>query len=206
MAMIKGVEVYFLKVDPKKPNARFNKDNPTWECQIRTTSIKQRDEWKALGLPVKLLAKLPPTPEGEEPDEDALPVPVLTEKGEKIYRCNLSKRSLNKKKEPNEPVKVINGHLEDIDPATVGNGSVANIRIFQYEGKDSKTGLPKTQSMLMALQLTKHIVYVPGDRDDEFDTEETETIMPAENEISKEDSPSAAAKTKPVDAKPDDAF
>jgi len=190
MAMYKKCEIYFLKADPKRPNARYNKENPTWEVQLRTTDIEQRDEWRTGGLPVKLLTVLSPKEEGQE-EEERTKTPVLTPDGKKIYRVNISKRSLDKEKKPAEAVKVINGRLEDIDPNTVGNGSVANVRVYHYEGKD-KEGKPKTQSILMALQLTKYVLYTGGSRDDDFDTTDTETVMADDND----DEPASAAPAK----------
>lgn len=163
MAMIKNCTLFFPKLDPKRPNSRFNKENPTWEVQIRTTDKTQKAEWEALGLPVKLC-------EGKEEDGGGF-----------YYRVNLKKRSITSKKEPAKPVEVINGHLEAVDPCSIANGSVGHIRIFQYEypvDQENPAAGTKTAAMLMAIQLKKHIVYVPGPRDDDFDVEETETIEP----------------------------
>ena len=42
--LLKDVELWYTKLDPRYPNARFNKQNPTWECQIRTTDKDQKKE------------------------------------------------------------------------------------------------------------------------------------------------------------------
>ena len=55
MALLKNCEIYYLKADPKRPNAAFNKENPTWEVQIRTSNPEQKAEWESLGLKPKLI-------------------------------------------------------------------------------------------------------------------------------------------------------
>lgn len=156
MAILKNCEIHFTKLDPKRPNAKYNKKNPTWELQIRTRDKETRKSWEALNLGVKII----------EPDDDS---PMY-------YRVNLRKKSIKADGTPADPVKVVNGSLMEIDPNTIGNGSVGHIRIFQYEytNEDNKKGIA---SVLMAIQLTKHIVYVPKPRDDDFEMEETETIQ-----------------------------
>ena len=71
MAILNNVELFFAKLDPKKPNARFNPDNPTWEVQIRTRDKKQAKQWKDLNINVN-------------PDED--------DKG-MFYKASLKKKT-----------------------------------------------------------------------------------------------------------------
>jgi hypothetical protein len=191
MAMIKGAEIHYIKCDPKRPDGTYNKKNPSWQVQLRTSDTAQRDKWKEQGLNVKLL-----TQKAEGAEEDDPKIPVLTADGKKIYRVNLKKGSIKKDGSKAEPVKVINGALEDIDPNTIANGSIANVRVFQYDYKteDGKEGIA---SMLMAIQVTKHIVYVPKARDDDFDVEETETIA-AQEEIGMDDDDQPKEKKKPA--------
>ena len=153
MALIKNCEIWFLKADPARPNPKFNKDNPTWECQLRTTSKEQKKAWEALNLAVK----------------DFLP-----DEGEPYYRVNLKKKSIKADGEAASAVDVINGELKPIDPNSVGNGSLANVRVFQYEYTNK--GKKGVASVLMAIQVVRHIVYVPKPRDDDFDQAPTETV------------------------------
>jgi len=156
MAIIRNCELWFAKLDPKRPSAKFNKKNPTWECQIRTADKAVKKEWEAMNLPVKAVV----------PDDDSKP----------YYRVNLRKKSIKEDGEPASPVSVVNSHLEAVDTNTIGNGSIGNIRIFQYEyTNEGKKGIA---SVLMGIQLTKHLVYTPKPRDDDFQMmdEETETI------------------------------
>jgi len=155
MAILKDVELYFCRLDPKRPNDKYNKEQPTWEIQIRTKNKAQAAEWKKLNINVK----------------------TETDENDKVYyKANIKKKSKKKEKDGSlsdvQPVTVLNGSLETIDPNSIGNGSVGNIRIFQYPyGDDGKIA-----SMLMAVQVTKHVVYVPKPREDDFDMVDTEVV------------------------------
>jgi hypothetical protein len=165
MPIIKDCELYYCKLNPKKPNNRFNKDNPTWECQIRTKDKAVKKLWEELALPVKAIV----------PDE-----------GDPYFRVNLQKKSIKQDGEKASPIRVVNGKLEDLDPESIGNGSIGNIRLFQYE-YPKKTGGKGIASVLMGIQVTKHIVYKPKPRNDEFDQTETETFDPDSAESENED-------------------
>ena len=159
MPILNNVEIFYARLDPQRPNAKFNKENPTWEMQIRTTSKATKKEWEALNLGVKMM-------ENEETEEI-------------FYRANLRKRSKTREGEPAKPVEVVDGKKNPIDPNTIGNGSIGNVRIYQYPyGDDSG----KTATVLMKVQLTKHIVYTPADYDDDFEETETETIREEDEE------------------------
>lgn len=172
MAMLKNCEIHHVKCDPKHPNANFNKKNPTWEVQIRTANPEQRDEWIAQNLKPKLMVYK----EGTKDDngEDIGGMPILNEEGKRQWRVNLKKKSITKDGEKASPVKVVTGGLDDVDPNTVGNGSIAHVRIYQYEyTADGKKGIAH---VLMGIQLKRHKVYVPKARDDDFEAEDMETI------------------------------
>lgn len=173
MALLKNCEIHYLKADPKRPNAAFNKQNPSWEVQLRTTDPAQKKEWDDKGLKPKLLVGK----EGSENEGE----PILTADGKKQWRVNLKKKSITKDGEKASPVKVVNGQLEDIDPNTVGNGSIGHVRIYQYEypKEGGKTGIA---NVLMAIQLKKHVKYTPKARDDEFEPEDMEVIEPEDDE------------------------
>lgn len=157
MAILKNVELFFAKLDPKRPNATFNTENPTWEVQIRTKDKKQAAEWKALNINVK-------------PDEDS--------DGKMFYKATLKKKSKKKDDSPNEPVQVVSGNLEKIEPTKIGNGSKANVRLFQYEYE--MAGKKGIASMLMAVQITKLNEYIPKPRDDDFEMTDFEVNSVAE--------------------------
>ena len=194
-------------------------NNPRWEVQLRTHDKDQFAAWKAEGLKPKLLVH----PEGHEEEGQA----IIDEKGRKTWKFNVGKnafkRGLSKdtplaQRTPNDPVEVVDGKMRAIDPDTIGNGSVANVRVFIREYTDNKTGKPAKAGTLMGLQLVKYIVYKPSARE-EFDAEDTEVIDETGSEESQyaagdyeDDEPSTRpsggvkAPVKPVDTRSEDAF
>jgi hypothetical protein len=164
MAIIKNAELWYTKLDPKRPNARFDKNNPSWEAQIRTTSKEQKKEWEELGLRVSAVI----------PDEDD---------AKPFYKVNLRKRKYRADGTEGEAPDVVDGNLQPVDPNTIGNGSIGNIRIYQYESKQDST---KLVSVLMRIQLVKHIVYQHSEPNDEFEQIETEVVHVEPQEGSEE--------------------
>ncbi len=156
MAILKNVELFYPRLDPKKPNAKFNKDQPTWEVQLRTRDKKVKAEWTKLNLKPKTVE-----------DDDGV-----------FYSVSLRKKSKKKDGTPNQPVNVVDGALNQISPMSIGNGSVGNVRIFQYEYGDEG----KIASMLMAIQITKLNEYVPKASDDEFEMTETTIVRVGDSE------------------------
>jgi hypothetical protein len=163
MSLIKNVELYYPKLNPKRPNAKFNAENPTWEVQIRTTSKEQKAEWEAMDLVVKAVV----------PDE-----------GVPYYRVNLKKKSIKETGEKSVPVNVVDGKLNPINPDSIGNGSIGNIRIFQYEY--TTMNRKNIASVLMGIQITKLMAYNWTDRDDEFEETDMEVITTGQSEVSED--------------------
>lgn len=155
MPIVKDCELWFCKLDPKRPNNKFNKANPTWECQIRTTDKAVKKSWEELQLPVKAVV----------PDE-----------GSPYWRVNLRKKSLKEDSEVSSTPRVVDGKMQDLDPNTIGNGSVGNVRIYQYEYPRKDNAGKGIATVLMGVQITKHIVYKPKPRGDDFEMTDTETI------------------------------
>ena len=158
MAILKNVELFFAKLDPKRPNDRFNKENPTWEVQIRTRSKAQAKEWKELNINVK-------------PDEDDNGV---------FYKATLKKKSKKRGGEDQNPVTLVNGSLEPIDPNTLGNGSIGNVRVYQYDYEIA--GRKGIATMLMAIQVTTLKEFTPKPREDDFEMTETKVVKVADNQ------------------------
>lgn len=158
MAILKNVELFFAKLDPKRPNDRFDSENPTWEVQIRTKDKAQAKEWKDMDINVR-------------PDENDDGI---------FYKASLKKKSKKRDGSDNNPVTLVNGALEPIDPNTLGNGSKANVRVYQYEyNVGGKEGIA---TMLMAVQVTEHREYTPKPREDDFEMVETKVIKVADNQ------------------------
>jgi len=159
MAIIKNVELYYCKLDPKRPNANFNKASPTWEAQIRTRDKEVAKKWKEMDLNVKLM-------EGEG-DTGV------------YYRVNLKKKSIKEDETPASPVTLVDGKLQPLDPNSIGNGSIGHVRVFQHDYEfNGKKGIA---SILMAIQVIKHVIYVPKPREDDFSEEDMETVMPEDD-------------------------
>lgn len=185
MAIIRNCMIFHAKLDPKRPNAKMDPENPSWELQIRTTDTKQRDDWRAQGLKPKLLIHGKGDMEGE---------PVLSEDGKKQWRVNLKKKSIAKGGEKAVAPEVVDGNLNPIDPNTIGNGSIGNVRVYQYESKREDN--PGMVSILMGVQLSYHKIYA-GSRES-FDTCEYRTEAPASSEgaeDSSDDDEGESAKT-----------
>jgi len=160
--IIKNCEIWFAKVDPKRPNPKFDPKNPTWEVQMRTSDKAVLKYWKECDL--------------KEPKA------VIPDEGEPYFRINLKKKSIRKDGDPADPVQVVNMQREPVDPNSIGNGSIANIRVFQYPYPDKATGEERISSILMGIQLIKHIVWIPKPGEDFEDEGETEVIMPETDE------------------------
>lgn len=163
MAILKNVELWFAKLDPKRPNNRFDSAKPTWEVQIRTRSKTQAKEWKDLKINVK-------------PDEDDDGV---------FYKATLKKKSKKRDGEPQAPVNVVTGSLEELDPNLIGNGSKGNVRLFQYDYEIA--GRKGVASMLMAVQVTELNEFRPKPREDDFEMAEMKVNKIADNQEVDED-------------------
>jgi hypothetical protein len=184
MAIISNAELWFAKVDPKRPNAKFNKENPTWEVQLRTSDRIVKKTWEEMGLMVKAVV----------PDE-----------GDPFFRVSLRKKSIKEDGQAASPVKVVDGKLNDVDPNTIGNGSIGNVRIFQYEFTRGDGSKGKA-NVLMGIQLTKHIKYEGKARDDDsfgVMEEDTEVVEMKQEETEKK-SPSVGKNNQAAEDLDDD--
>ena len=173
MAILKNCEIWYVKANPKRPNKKMNPENPTWEVQCRTTEPAQREEWVELGFRPKLMQYKSGDNEGEN---------ILHANGKKQWRINITKHLYKRDGSNSSPVKVVNGQLDDIDPDTIGNGSIANIRVFQYKYQKKGSSEEGIASVLMSIQVTKHIIYKPKHNSEDFEMTETEVVQPPEED------------------------
>lgn len=157
MAILPDVELWYAKLDPNRPSARFNKKNPTWELQIRTTDRAVVAQWKEVGLKPKAVI----------PDEEGA-VPY--------WRVNLRRKSIKADGSPADAPDVIDGQKKPVNPNSIGNASRGNVRVFQYPFTNAENGEKGLATVLMGVQLTKHVVYEAKERDDEFGETETEIV------------------------------
>jgi len=156
--IIENAELFFAKLDPAKPSSTFNKENPTWEVQIRTRDKKQAKAWKEMNLRV-----------APKEDDDGI-----------FYAANLKKKSLKRDGTAMVPVNVVGGDLSVIDPATIGNGSIGNLSVYQYEY--SVNGSEGIASMLMAVQITTLNEYTPRPQSGGFSATDFKVNKVADNQ------------------------
>lgn len=175
MAVFKKCKLQYLYLEENRPNKRYNKTNPTWEVQLITDDPDQRQEWIDGNLRVSLVVGK----KGTENEGEA----ILNEYGKKQWRVNLHKKTLKidpktKQLVPALPVTVVDGNQDPIDPGTLANGCVGNVRVFQRDYVDEETKEERVANILMAIQITKHVIYKRKTYADSFDNEETEVIQP----------------------------
>lgn len=155
--ILKNVEVRYVRVHPERPDKSLVKTG-AWTLQIFTRNKDQAKEWRDLNIKVKM----------NEDDEGI------------FYTSNLSKNCIKADGVTKaDPVEVVNGDLVALDPGSIDNGTICNIRTYQYE--TTFEGIKHIKTLPQALQITKHVVYknTAGPRE-EFEKAETETIEPVE--------------------------
>jgi len=163
--LIRNAELHYVRVVPSRPNKKYNKDNPTWEVQVRTYDREQKKEWEAQGLRLKAVV----------PDEE----------GARPYWKTTIKKRIRKADGTDSSVVEVRGGGKDVDPAIIGNASKGHVRVYQYEYKnDNETGLA---NVLQGIQLTKLVKYTPKARDDDFDEDEEMEVVEEENDDEDED-------------------
>jgi hypothetical protein len=152
--ILKNCELWYIKLDPKRPYGKYNKENPTWEVQVRTSDKDTKNKWVAQNVKVKSVV----------PDE-----------GDPYWYVNLKRRSIKSDMTPNSPVECINGALKPVDGRTIGNGSIGNVKLYQYQSRAENAKEGEMTSILSAIQVTKHIVYTPKPQSSTAGFDETET-------------------------------
>lgn len=166
MAIIKNVELHWTKIDPKRPtviNERDDGEKVTgWEVEGRTTDKAQAQAWKKTvgSKSVKAIR------EDKDDEESAI----------LYWRMKLRKKQFNAAGEEKDAPEVVRGDtLEDMDPNIIGNGSVADLRIFQYEYSFKQGGqmVEGLASVLMGIKVKKLVKYTPKPKE-EWDEDDNE--------------------------------
>lgn len=141
--ILKNVAVYYARLRPEFPN-KYNPAKPAWTLEIRTFDKAVKRDWQAAKIKVTTV----------DPDD-----------GPVYYKATLRRKLTGKGDKKLDPVEVINGRGVAIDPGSIGNGSICNIRIFQYDSVNPENGESVRVSMLCAVQVVKHIVYTAPARE-----------------------------------------
>jgi len=168
--IIKDVQLWWAKLD--KPVDPFGQMQ--WELQARFSKkrVKEMEQYGKV----------------KETDEAG------------VYSINFKKKAEKKDGSPAMKVKLVDKKGNDVDPKTLGNGSTGNIKLmlkdYQIKGPNGKVTKEGTQVMLIAVQVTDLIVYVPKNNGNDFDydSDEDDTLAPKKG----------AAKGKQAQAEDDD--
>jgi len=154
--ILENVEIWYCKCDPARPEKSTDKDKPDyWSVQVRTSDKEIKNEWEELNINVKAMV----------PDE-----------GEVDYKATFRRKVINSRGEATKCPEVVNGNLDPIDPKSIGNGSVGNLILFQHDYPAGNGYAAGIASVLMKVQLTKHVVYIR--EDEEFAKTTTDVVSP----------------------------
>lgn len=139
--IIRDAEMHWAKLS--KPVEPFG--TLQWELQIRTRDKDTAKKWKEdFYLTIK-----------QEDDDDG-----------KYWKANLKRKAIKKDGDKNTPPDVVDGSKQPIDGATIGNGSVGNVMLFQYPYDVG--GRKGVSSIISKVQVVNHKVYSP-DSGTDFD-------------------------------------
>ena len=139
---LSNVSLYFVKCNPGRPSSKMDPNNPQWECQIRTTDPAVSAAWEAAGFKPKFQI-----PKGKGPADG-------------FFRLNLSKRAIKQDGSEAKPIEVVTGDLRPLDPDTIGNGSIGNLRLLARDALD-RMSQPVKYFTLAGIQVTHLKKYTP---------------------------------------------
>lgn len=143
--IIRNCNFYWAKLD--KPVNPFGSGD-AWELQIRTEDAMVAEQWQM---------------------EQHLNVKTKEEDGKMFYYTNLKRWAQSPDGKKYEPVKVVDGAKEPVDPSIIGNGSKGAVKVYQYEwSKGARKGI---STIMVAVQVTDLKEYKPEPTVD-FDVED----------------------------------
>lgn len=169
MAIVKNVELWWVKCDAKRPIKNQEAGKPDfWEIQLRTTDKKLALDWAKENVKFKPLKRTVRDDEGnpilDEMGEEQSEL-VLSDDGKPYFAVKVRRKvrlgedgniELDNNGEP-KVVKFVGGDLRKIDPNTVGNKSVGNVNLYQYPYSFKQNGktVEGVGNTLMSVQITK---------------------------------------------------
>ena len=131
---VPNVELHWAKLDPENPVKPF--EAVQWEAQIHTADKAVADEWSKNYLNVK--------------EKDG------------SYYVQLVRNAFKRDGKPNNPVGVVGRRLEPIDPNTIGNGSIANVKIYQFNYQMNGGGVGSRLSNIQIVDLKEYTPNTAG--------------------------------------------
>jgi hypothetical protein len=126
---INNVELNWAKLDPERPVEAFG--NIQWELQIATTDAALAKEMTERHLNVK-------------------------EKDGKFV-VSLKRKAFKKDQSPSRPVVVVGADTSPLDPKIIGNGSIGNVEVYQYNY--DMAGRKGIGTMLSGVQVVNLVPY-----------------------------------------------
>lgn len=169
MAMIENVELWWAKLDPKAPvKARDPKDKDYWEVQLRTTDKDMALAWLKKDVKFRPLKRKVRDENGEvvldEMGEEKQEL-VMSDEGKPYFFVKVRRKvqldengniALGRNGQP-KIVNLVGGDLSQINPNKIGNKSVGNVNLYQYEYVHE--GQKKVANSLMGIQVTRLVEY-----------------------------------------------
>ena len=155
--IVKDLELYWAKLNPKKPVEPFGE--PQWEIQVRFPKkrVKEMEEY----------GKVKECPDGG-------------------FQMNFRKKALKKDGTDAMPIRVVDTKKHAIDPTIIGNGSTGNIMLMlrDWEQKGPKGNVIKSGCAvaLTAVQVTDLKVY-EGSKGTDFDYEDADSSEDEDGDI-----------------------
>jgi hypothetical protein len=116
--LIEDAMLMYARLDPENPQQYQGKGRFTWSVAIQTESKAEKKELEEYGFKPKAVI----------PDEDDAPP---------YFKMTVSKYAFRKDEEtPNEPIEVVDDNVEPMVAKNVGNGTIADVLIYQYVGNE----------------------------------------------------------------------
>jgi len=178
MAVIENVELWWVKCDPEDPVKNDDDDKPDyWEVQVRTTDKEKALHWKKNNVRFKPLKRIVRDDKGEKVlDEMNEPVRenVLDEDTGLPYFAVTLRRKVTKANGKEMPPVSVRGGMDTLDPNIIGNKTIGNVSIFQYDYVYK--GEEGIATMLKGIQAVKLVKFEKTGGDDEFKPVEMEIV------------------------------
>ena len=169
-AILKGATLYFVRMDPRKPKLNYNEDGYEWELQVRAPDKKTAEMWESeFHVNVKY------------DQEDS-------KSGDIWHGANINRKaySIEDGKEASfecpEAFIVQDQVARPVDPNTIGNGSIGDVKIQMRTWSNKKKSGTTTDLLgVLVRELVEYTQVADPDWDLSGDTTVTKA-EPADDE------------------------